>query len=865
MLAYLLLLALANGLGMAFGRGSSDALFFKRFGVEYLPHMFFLTGVLLVLFSTIYVEFTDRVSRVRMLLTIMAILALVLLGNWLFMAGSSSAIPFAVYFLCVSVAAEIVAVHFNLYVSQFFDFNQSKRLNPLIDAGSRLGRVLGGLLLVLVAKTWPTEVSVLLWVGVIVCSMACVALYHRGTPRRPRPPVMRKRKPFADAREGLRFARHSPLLQLTGVSVFLLIILVSIQDYIASTIISNHYTNEQDLAAFFGWFFAITNATVLLLQLALTNHLVHRFGLKLVNLIFPSSTVFSFVLLSLSASFYPALFGRFNYMGMLPAFRTPVFNLFYTALPRYIQGRARAMAVGLILPLGLGCSGLMLLWVPKELVGAPLAVFGIGLALAYLYIETRKNKVYSKTLLGLIQHQVFSDKKQDITAIGRFGEEEARRVVELTLNADNVEAARAYAGLLITHAPEIAAQLLRDELQRLPPQVVEDLMRELAPSNTPLWKAAVQDALQHENARVRILAASLLETLGEQARLSPLLPGWLQHSNPLLQAQAARLVLRHPELMAPQAAEATLASLLQGEPGGQICALNMLAELGGAARRQQAQRLLDVPATRVRAAAVRCCAALSAHEAECSDILYSAARDPEAAVRIASAQALGRLSQAETRLAILQALLGDAEFAVRRAAQLAAASCMPHSAAAYASALATYYDRFPLQMLLCSHLAQSSLHEKSALLAQAAQTHLSAAYGKKMLALKFQADAAGDLQFLALVLTEDAQQHIDLVLEILSLQDASGLMLSVQAALKSENRRLRAQALESLRNVADTKFLLDLCAFLEMEFDHAPLLPRSPELPLTGREALQWCVAHGSVWLRQCAMAMLHQPTEVQR
>lgn len=859
--AYLCLLALAAGLGMAFGRGSSDALFFKRFGVEYLPHMFFLTSILLVLFSTVYVEFADRVRPARMFQIISLILALFLTVNWVFMAHGSGTMAFAVYFLGVSVAAEMLVLHFNLYLSQFFDLNQAKRLNPLIDAASRLGRVLGGLLLVLVAKRWPTETSALLWVGVIVCGMGLVAMHHRGEPRRPRLPIKRKRKPLADVREGLHFARHSPLLQLTGAGVFLLIILISVQEYVASTIIANHYPNDQELAAFFGWFFAVTNTAVLLLQVGLTSRLVRRFGLKVVNLIFPCSTALSFGLLALSASFVPALIARFNYMGMMPAFRTPVFNLFYTALPRYIQGRARAMIIGLILPLGLACAGLLLLLVPKGMVGQPLALAGLLLALLYIYVKIRKNQVYSETLLALIQRQVFSDKKQGIQEIGRFSEEVAQRVADLLQGADNVEAARAYAGLLIEHAPETAAALLLSGLDRLPPPIIEYLLQELASSNLPPWREAVRAALRHENARVRITSAALLEAHGEAALLPSLLENWLQENNPRLQAQAARILLKHPDLLAPQAAESALVCLLQGEPGAQICALNAVAELGDTGdpeRRKQARSLLDAPVTRVRAAAVRCCAALSDEEAERIAILRRAAEDPNVAVRVAAAQTLGRIGTPETRLSLLHDLLHDREFAVRRAAQLAAAACMPQSTAAYASALTTYYDQFPLQLLLSRHLAQTALDGKGALLQGVAQTHLSAAHDKKALALRLEKDAASDRQFLALVLAEDAQQHIDLVLEILSMQDASGVMASLQAALKSENRRLHAQALESLHNAADTPFLRDLCAYLDTEFEHAPL-PRTSALPVAGREVLQWCANHGSAWLRQCAGILLQK------
>ena len=79
------------------------------------------------------------------------------------------------------------------------------------------------------------------------------------------------------------------------------------QDYPVSTILTGHFRDERDLAAFFGWFFAFTNFVVLLLQILVTNQLLRRFGLKIVSLISPWSTAASFALLSLSASFIPAV------------------------------------------------------------------------------------------------------------------------------------------------------------------------------------------------------------------------------------------------------------------------------------------------------------------------------------------------------------------------------------------------------------------------------------------------------------------------------------------------------------------------------------------------------------------------------
>jgi len=50
---YFAVFFLLLGCGMALGPGTADALFFKRYGIEYLPIMYLLLAVLLLLLSTL--------------------------------------------------------------------------------------------------------------------------------------------------------------------------------------------------------------------------------------------------------------------------------------------------------------------------------------------------------------------------------------------------------------------------------------------------------------------------------------------------------------------------------------------------------------------------------------------------------------------------------------------------------------------------------------------------------------------------------------------------------------------------------------------------------------------------------------------
>lgn len=831
MVAYLSLLYLVVGLGMALGRSSSDALLFKRFGVEYLPHMFFLTSVLLVVFSAAYAEFADRMHPARMFKYVVSLTGIFLLATWAAMQGADGKIAFAVYFLGYGVVSEILVVHFNLYVSGFLDASQSKRLFPPINAASRLGGVVGGVALGLLSSHFPTEHMALVWAVTLVLSFMLIAAYHRGEqrPRAKLRPLKKQAKPLAHIREGLAFARHSSLLQIAGLGLFVMIILISVQDYLVSTILTRHFRDERDLAAFFGWFFAFTNFVVLLLQILATNRLLHRFGLKMVSLIFPWSTAASFALLSLSASFIPAVIARFNYTGMMPAFRNPAANLFYNALPDYMQGRARALSIGLILPLGLAASGLLLMWVPKESVGEMLAVFGLILSFVYIYLKATKNRIYADSLARLIQQQVFAGTGRDLKETGRLDERVVRELKQLLRQTEEGDAYLAYADFLLGGAPQEAGILLETLAAR--PVAVQDRLlpriAELAPTG---WREYARRCLDAEDDHLRATALTVLAERGDADALRAIYE-WLIHANPRIRAAAARAcyAVQDPALHAE--ADRIMRMMLNAEmPGEIIAALSVVRVIKLASQDAAVRKLL---------------------------------RHPDAGVRAAAISAAGVVGDESERLDLLANALQDEDAAVQRAAEKHAATLMPSTASEYAAALDLYFPHFRMQSLLASCLAQSELAERKALLLAIAQRHLQRAWDKKSVALQAAslAQQANEANFLCLVLNEEVQRHIAFSLDILALLDEAQIARAICAALASRDRRLRAQALESLRHIENNALVEWLLPLIEAEHDGASWEHPAPESPRDITALIAWCGRQGSQWLRQCAAAMEKETT----
>src|ERR1700675_2165655 len=84
-LAYFFCLFLVISAGLAIGRGTADALFLKRFGIQYLPFMYLGLGVLMAIVSTVYAAYADRLAPERTFYILLSALGLMLVGNWYLM------------------------------------------------------------------------------------------------------------------------------------------------------------------------------------------------------------------------------------------------------------------------------------------------------------------------------------------------------------------------------------------------------------------------------------------------------------------------------------------------------------------------------------------------------------------------------------------------------------------------------------------------------------------------------------------------------------------------------------------------------------------------------------------------------------
>lgn len=400
------------GCGLSLGRGTADALFFKRYGIEYLPIMFSLAGALLAVVFTLYAAFVDQISSNKLLTRLLAVSAFVVILSWLTMNFNHSEQIYPVYFLVYEVISEVLILHISLYVAQNFSTQQAKRLIPLILAGTQTGYIIGGIILATASKFTDVHNILILWFLLLSLVGLIIHHYHNNNGTSPyyRPTSRSKhrlKQAVSQLKQGIKYTHESHMLRAMSWAFFFMVVAFYTLCYSTNRLYNQTFVNEADLAAFFGIMSSINATVALALQIFITNKIIKNYGVQRVNLIFPIMICISFCLL-LGAYVIPlAIFATFVKDAIMPAFRNPVRNIFFNALPLQMQGRARAITIGFILPFALVATGIMLWLVQRAELPQLFLLSGLIISLAYLFFNIHMNRSYIPTIVKSLRQKIY--------------------------------------------------------------------------------------------------------------------------------------------------------------------------------------------------------------------------------------------------------------------------------------------------------------------------------------------------------------------------------------------------------------------------------------------------------------------------
>ncbi len=866
--AYLVLTFFLLSAGLAVGRGSADALFFKRYGIEYLPLVFLALSGLLAAAGTVYAAFVDRVPAERSGLVIGIVLVVLLAAGWWGMTATQAEALYPAYYLTYEVASELLLVHAPLYLSQNLDTQAAKRLSPLVFAGGQVGTVSGGLLLGLAAGHVEVQDLLLVWAGLLVAGIAATVLWHRrrGASAYYRAPRREARPLGAAAGQvaaGVRLARHSPLVRRASLSLFFLVIAFYVLAYAVNRVYTETFPGEAELAAFFGALIAVNSLLALLLQVFVTGRLVDRIGLRRANLVFPLTLIASYAALLVHFALPSAVAASVSKDAVMPGVRNPVRAMFLNVMPQGLQGRARAVQVLLVMPLALAVSGAVL-WLVQGL-DAPLLflVPGALAAALYLFYSHRMSQAYAGTILEHLQARVClppDDLAQGMRGAGTDAFAALGRGVE----HPDEEVAVSFARVLVASFPERAAPVLLARMGGMSDAGADRLVRVLSTVPAGL-RPVLWDRARAGDPHLR---ATVLRALASQpdAFFAAEVRQTLAAQNPRLAAAAVHGALRLADASPRPTGLQVWRGLLEGAVDGRLAALDLIVDLGRVdlAERERLREgyraafrsLLDLDEETVSLRVLRSLAAWDGPPLpEIASAVVALAAGSNPLSRAAAVSAARWLPAVERREAIAREALADGHQRVRDAATELLLG------GATGAAFRDLAQRWIILGRQGSPRAQATLLEalmvqglpQSMLVAAARARAADARWLEEALSRVEAAVRSGHRRFALLeqTLRERVAQTVDVALLALQGSGDGGAFAAVRAALRSGDTRFRADAREALANLADREVAGLLAGVLRDPEDR--LRAAAPGRFRDADEAVRWCAVHGDPWLSACA------------
>lgn len=614
-------------------QSSIDALFFARYGADKLPVLYLVVGVAMFVTTVGVARLLARVGRERAFVVILAAICPTALAARAALEAPADWV-YGVLWVIQSVAEFMGLLAVWGLAGLIADTRQAKRFFPLISAGGVVGLVGGGLATGPLADALGSENLLLVWAGLM--GGAAVLAWRLVLRATAAPAPRRRGRP-----DGLGVAAQSvlasPLLRWMCAGALLTALLFSLLYLPFSAAAAERYPDPDELAGFFGVFFAVSMGTALVLSLLVTSRLLARFGVPTVVLVLPVLYLAAFGVLFVAATFATLAAFRFAQIAWRSGGAGSTWEALVNTVPPDRRDRVRAFLTGVPTQLGTIIAGVVALG--AQALDEPRVLYGTGLVGALLAVLaiSRIRVAYPRALVAALRE-------------GRptiFGVPGGPRPA--VLNADAVGLA-VLEELLEDHevtARLVAAQALGDlDL----PEAARALARSLGDSDADVRLTALTSLERVDADRVRDAATHLVSdsdprvrrvALGVLARAATPPPeALLADSDQSVRAVAAAILFD----TSADARDVLRAMTKASDAGVRAAAYCAMGDVGGRAATELAPAGLEDPTAAVRAEAVHAVSAIAV-EGEAIARLVEMLGDEAAAVRGAAAEALGRLGR----------------------------------------------------------------------------------------------------------------------------------------------------------------------------------------------------------------------------
>jgi HEAT repeat protein len=538
---------LFTAMGASLGGIGIEALFFARFGVEYLPYMFVGLGITSMVVSFGITAALGSLPRRILYLAIPLLIAIILIAARLALFTKLGWLYPALW-LGKEILNSLNGILIWGVAGVVCDTRQAKRLFPLFNASRILGQVIGGFATGILVTALGLENLLVVWAGTLllafVFSRAILGDRPVAAPlaksRQKQPPLIQ------EMQQGYQYVRKSQLMRWVSLAAILFSLLYFSISLPFSRAVTEKYVNEENLAAFLGLFNGICTAAAFLASLFFANRLFARFGIMVCILVFPIIYLVGFASLALLPILAIVVSFRFIQMLWLSGIADPAYQAMFNVVPPERRDQVRAFVDGVPEQAGTFIAGAILIIGEQTLAPQQLYIVGLIAAAFCTFAIYRARIGYNEALIETLragnphlfysEEQPFGGFRQDASAI--------RAVLDGLNDQDPV--IRRVSAEILGHLsiPEAEATLIY-RLKDSDSLVRASCLRALAQAKVTSALGRVAASLQDPEPEVRFEAVAALSALTQGSadfvyQLAPL----LDDKDARVSTRAASVLLR---------------------------------------------------------------------------------------------------------------------------------------------------------------------------------------------------------------------------------------------------------------------------------------------------------------------------------
>ena len=385
----LMAINVASGIANCLVLSAAFALFFQRFAADQLAIVYVANAGVIVAGSTAFLRLSQRFAIGAALSGLSAALAaFAWLAAILLQAGTPDWLIFA-----LPILFQVMFVLGNLVIwnlaGRMFDVRQGRRLFGLVNTGYWIGAV--GIGLAVKTLTPAMGLAGLLWPAALAASCAAlgVALATRSYRARigdAKPAASGGRSPLATALRD----RHALLVFAVTACVWFAFYVIDNIFYERAHAI---YADPAALAGFIGVYMAANGIVTIAITAIGSGPLIQALGVPRALLVTPILLALLCVAMASTGftagegllMFVLAATTRLADVAAMGAVNQPAMNLTYQPLPVLMRTGVQTLAEGIVQPLAIGASGLLLLWLRQGLGAQSTMLAFVALAILALW------------------------------------------------------------------------------------------------------------------------------------------------------------------------------------------------------------------------------------------------------------------------------------------------------------------------------------------------------------------------------------------------------------------------------------------------------------------------------------------------